>query len=52
MTDEISEREITLKRVFDASREELWRAWTEPGRLTRWWGKRGWTAPLETISMK
>jgi len=51
MTDEITEREIALRRVFDVPRERVWRAWTKPEELTRWWGKRGWTAPLETIEM-
>lgn len=51
MTREITDQEITLTRVFDTPRERVWRAWTEPEQLTRWWGKRGWTAPLETITM-
>ena len=51
MSADTAAREITLRRVFDAPREEVWRAWTEPERLTRWWGKRGWTAPLDTITM-
>ena len=49
--DAISEQEITITRVFDAPRELVWRAWTEPEQLARWWGQRGWSAPLETITM-
>jgi uncharacterized protein YndB with AHSA1/START domain len=37
--------------VFDVPRERLWRAWTEPGELARWWGKRGWTTPPESVRM-
>ena len=33
-------REITITRVFDAPRERVWRAWTEPAEIARWWGKR------------
>jgi len=44
-------REITITRVFDAPRERVWRAWTEPERLARWWGKRGWTTPLSSITL-
>lgn len=51
MTQEIADRTITLTRILGAPREQVWRAWTEPEQLTRWWGKRGWTAPLETITM-
>jgi uncharacterized protein YndB with AHSA1/START domain len=43
--------EIVVTRVFDAPRERLWRAWTEPGELARWWGKRGWTTPPESVTM-
>jgi uncharacterized protein YndB with AHSA1/START domain len=51
MTETIAAGEIAVSRVFDAPRELVWRAWTEPEQLTRWWGKRGWTAPLETITV-
>ncbi|HEV2773123.1 MAG TPA: SRPBCC domain-containing protein [Thermoleophilaceae bacterium] len=49
--EEVGAQEITFSRVFDAPREEVWRAWTEPESLVRWWGKPRWTAPLETITM-
>jgi uncharacterized protein YndB with AHSA1/START domain len=51
MTDTIAAREITIRRVFDAPREQVWKAWTEPERLARWWGKRGWSTPLSTVTM-
>lgn len=34
-----SEREIRLERVFDAPRERVWRAMTEPALLEQWWGR-------------
>ena len=43
--------EIVVTRVFDAPRERVWRAWTEPEELARWWGKRGWTTPPESVTM-
>jgi len=43
--------EIVLTRIFDAPRERVWRAWTEPAELARWWGKRGWTTPPESVTM-
>jgi uncharacterized protein YndB with AHSA1/START domain len=51
MTETITAREITIRRVFDAPRELVWKAWTEPERLARWWGKRGWSTPLSTVTM-
>ncbi len=35
------EREILTERVFDAPRELVWRAFTEPELIARWWGLRG-----------
>ena len=32
-----------LEREFDASRELVWRAWTEPELLSRWYGPRAET---------
>ena len=34
-----------VTRVLDADRNLVWRAWTEPDRLKRWWGPTGYTAP-------
>jgi uncharacterized protein YndB with AHSA1/START domain len=47
----VTQREFTATRVLDAPRELVWRAWTEPGRLARWWGPRGFTVPPGSVSM-
>ena len=51
MTEAVTAHQITITRVFEAPRELVWKAWTEPEQLARWWGPAGWTNPLETISM-
>jgi uncharacterized protein YndB with AHSA1/START domain len=33
------EREIRTERVFDASRDRVWRALTEPELIAQWWGR-------------
>jgi uncharacterized protein YndB with AHSA1/START domain len=43
--------EITITRVFDAPRERVWAAWTDPAQIARWWGKRGWTTPPASVTM-
>jgi uncharacterized protein YndB with AHSA1/START domain len=34
-----SDREIRIERIFDAPRELVWRAFTEPPLLAQWWGR-------------
>jgi uncharacterized protein YndB with AHSA1/START domain len=38
--------EVTLTRIFDAPRDMVWKAWTEPTMLARWWGPKGFTNPV------
>ncbi len=38
--------ELVIERVFDAPRERVWKAWTEPEQAKRWWGPKGFTAPV------
>ncbi|HKF31408.1 MAG TPA: SRPBCC domain-containing protein [Jatrophihabitantaceae bacterium] len=43
--------EFTIVRGFDAPREVVWRAWTEPEQLAQWFGPRGISTPLDKIRM-
>ena len=43
--------EIEITRVYAASPQQLWDAWTQPAQLARWWGKRGWNAKPESIEL-
>jgi uncharacterized protein YndB with AHSA1/START domain len=45
ITAEPVKQEIVITRVFDAPRELVWKAWTEPERMMRWWSPKGWTMP-------
>jgi uncharacterized protein YndB with AHSA1/START domain len=40
------ERELTLVRIFDAPREVVFKAWTDPEQLAKWWGPKIFTNPL------
>jgi uncharacterized protein YndB with AHSA1/START domain len=42
---------FTLTRVFDASRERVWREWTEPERFADWFGGPEAEVPLDTVAM-
>ena len=37
--------EMILTRVFDAPRELMWKLWTEPEHIRKWWGPKGYTLP-------
>ena len=40
------ERELVLTRIFDAPRELVFRMWTDPKHLARWWGPKDFTNPV------
>jgi uncharacterized protein YndB with AHSA1/START domain len=42
---------ITIRRVFDAARERIWREWTEPEGFADWFGGPQSEVPLSTVSM-
>ena len=43
---------LTITRVFDAPRELVFKAWTEPERFAQWWGPNGFTTPACTIDLR
>lgn len=51
-TTQVGERELVIERIFDAPRELVWRVWTEPEHVMRWWGPAGFTAPSCTIDLR
>jgi uncharacterized protein YndB with AHSA1/START domain len=46
------ERELVITRVFDAPRELVWKAWTEPELLKKWWGPKDFTVPHISIDLR
>ncbi len=42
-----SSHEIVISRVFDAPRELVWEAMTDPKKVVNWWGPRGFTTNIE-----
>ena len=46
------ENELIITRIFDVSREAVWKAWTQPERLKRWWGPKDFTAPVCKIDLR
>jgi uncharacterized protein YndB with AHSA1/START domain len=48
-----SDRELAMSRVFDAPRELVFEAWTNPEHLPHWLlGPEGWTMPVCEIDLR
>ena len=46
------DREIVITRVFDAPRELVFEAWTNPAHLPRWFGPSGFTVTTEELDVR
>ncbi|MDB6108503.1 MAG: hypothetical protein JWR69_253 [Pedosphaera sp.] len=47
-----SDREMVITRVFDAPRELVWAAWTDPKQALLWWGPKGFTTTTHEMEVK
>jgi len=50
--NELVRREIVTTRVFDAPRDLVFQAWTDPEQLKLWWGPRGFSNSFESFDFK
>jgi uncharacterized protein YndB with AHSA1/START domain len=46
-----SDREIRIERIFNAPRDRVWRAMTDPALVAKWWG-RGNTLVIERMEVE
>jgi uncharacterized protein YndB with AHSA1/START domain len=44
--------EILITRYFNATRDLMWKTWTEPERIKTWWGPKGYTSPVCKIDFR
>ena len=44
--------EVIITRIFDAPRELMFKAWTGPKHMARWWGPKGFTNPICEMDVK
>jgi uncharacterized protein YndB with AHSA1/START domain len=47
-----SDREIGMTRVFDAPRELVYQAYTNPNHVPHWWGPRRMTTTVDTMDVR
>ena len=43
---------FTTSRTFNASREQLWKAWTDRNELMQWFGPKGFTMPVADLDFR
>jgi uncharacterized protein YndB with AHSA1/START domain len=47
-----TDREIRIERVFDAPRERVFAAFTDPKLIPEWWGPRGVTTVVDQMDVR
>lgn len=45
-------KEFRLERVFDAPRELVWKAWTDPKQMAQWWGPHNFVTPVCNVDVR
>ncbi|WP_222913240.1 SRPBCC domain-containing protein [Natrinema sp. SYSU A 869] len=49
---ETTDASLTIRRTFDAPRERVWRAFTDPDELSQWWGPANWTLSVSEMDFR
>jgi uncharacterized protein YndB with AHSA1/START domain len=44
-----AEQQVAITRVFDAPRELVFRAWTDPDQVAKWFGPEGFDIPRDSV---
>lgn len=48
----MTDRELIITRVFDAPRQLVFKAWTDPKQVAQWWGPRGFTITTHEMDVR
>jgi uncharacterized protein YndB with AHSA1/START domain len=49
---DVRENEIVVTRIFDAPRDLVWKAWTDPQQMMRWWSPKDYTTQACKIDLR
>lgn len=52
VTTRLPERTLVVSREFDARRELVFRAWTDPQQVVQWWGPDGFTTTTYQMDVR
>jgi uncharacterized protein YndB with AHSA1/START domain len=48
----VTNRELSVTRVLNAPRELVWKVWTDPEHIAKWWGPNGFTNTIDKMEVK
>ena len=51
-TANMKKEDLVVTRIIDAPLEQVWKAWTEPEQVMRWWGPKYYTSPSCQIDLR
>jgi NADPH2:quinone reductase len=51
-TQQAADQVLMITRVFEAPRNLVFKAWTEPESLKRWWSPKDFTCPVSTVDLR
>lgn len=51
-TNDTSDRELVMTRLFDAPRDLMFSVWTDPKHVAQWWGPRGFTNTIHEMDVR
>ncbi|MGY4690983.1 SRPBCC family protein [Salibacterium sp. K-3] len=52
MNQESKKQELVITRIFDLPVELVWKAWTDPELVMKWWGPEHFTSPSCKIDLR
>ena len=51
-TQNMPKEDLVVKRIIDAPVELVWKAWTDPEQVMKWWGPKYYTSPSCNIDLR
>jgi uncharacterized protein YndB with AHSA1/START domain len=48
----LQKADVVVTRRFDAPLPRVWKAWSDPQQVMRWWGPTGFTCPLAEMDFR
>ncbi len=51
-TEALAQRPFIISRTFDAPRDLVWKAFTDPERMKHWWGPKGFTVRVAKMDFR